>query len=121
MVLINSAYMNPWNNLTQLNQLEEIIEQSETQPTLIFKHSTRCSISTMVLDRLNRGWKAEDSENLKPYFLDLLSFRDVSNRVAEQFGVVHESPQVLVISKGKCIYSASQQGINLALIRQQLL
>lgn len=113
--------MDPWNQLTQLTQLEEIIEHSAAQPTLIFKHSTRCSISSMVLDRLNRRWQAEDSENLKPYFLDLLSYREISNQVAEKFGIEHESPQVLLISKGKCIYSASQQGINLERIREELL
>lgn len=112
--------MNPWNNLTQLIELEELITHSAVQPALIFKHSTRCSVSCMVLDRLNRRWQTEDSEKLKPYFLDLLNYRDISNRIAEKFGIEHESPQVLVISNGKCIYNASHQGINLDLIREEL-
>ena len=96
-----------WIKLNSLKQLEEITHESQQNPVLIFKHSTTCSISHTALDRLERNYKTEEAGNLKSYFLDLLSHRDVSNAVAQKFGVVHESPQAIIIKKGKAFYSAS--------------
>ncbi len=101
-----------WNNLTSESELEEITRLSELQPILIFKHSTRCSISSSAKDRIERNWKPEKVRNLKPYYLDLLSYRSVSNKAAEIFSVIHQSPQVLIISKGKAIFDASHLNIN---------
>lgn len=99
-----------WNQLTSKEQLDIIKEESKTQKVLIFKHSTRCSISSMAKNRLEREWKIGE-EALKPYYLDLIAFRDVSNNIAEQFNVPHQSPQVLVIDNGNCIYDTSHMGI----------
>ena len=101
-----------WNELTELSQLEQIKNESNQQPVLIFKHSTRCSISSMALDRLERSWNPEELEGLKPYYLNLIDYRPISNQVAEVFGVDHESPQILIVSDGKCIYHNSHMGIS---------
>jgi bacillithiol system protein YtxJ len=100
-----------WNALTDEKQLAAIKDESNTQPILIFKHSTTCSISRATLDRLERNWKEEEMATLKPYFLDLLSYRSVSNQVAEVFAIEHQSPQVLIIANGKAIYNNSHFGI----------
>lgn len=102
-----------WTDLTEASQLNELLLNSAQKPALIFKHSTRCSISQMALDRLSRQWKREDAEKVEPFYLDLLRHRDISNLIAERFGVVHESPQVLVIQNGECVYHASHQDIRL--------
>jgi bacillithiol system protein YtxJ len=96
-----------WNLLTSHAQLAEIDQASQAQPILIFKHSTRCGISSTALSRLERSWKPDSDRKLKPYFLDLLAHRPLSDEVAARYGVVHESPQVLVIKNGACIYSAA--------------
>ncbi len=96
-----------WNNLESLAQLQIIDDESQSGLVLIFKHSTRCSICVTALNRLERKWKDSDSEKIKPYYLDLLQHRDVSNAIAERYGIEHQSPQVLLISKGKCVYSAT--------------
>lgn len=83
-----------WTELNSEAQVESIREESKNQPVLIFKHSTRCPISAAALDRLERNWKSENAGPVKTYFLDLLSYRNVSNRVAEYFNVEHESPQL---------------------------
>lgn len=101
-----------WNKLTQIGQIEEIKEISNEVPVLIFKHSTRCSISSMSLDRLLRNWKDNDHENLIPYHLDLIENRELSNRVSQDFGVPHQSPQVLVIKNGVSVYDNSHFGIS---------
>lgn len=100
-----------WNQLSSENQIHDIIEESKDQPVLIYKHSIRCSISSMVLERLERTWTSADNP-VKPYILDLISFREVSNAVAQTFEVYHESPQVIMIKDGKAIYDASHMQIS---------
>ncbi len=92
-----------WNELKTDEQLNQILEESKVTPVLIFKHSSRCSISRVALDRLERTWKEDELGNPKPYFLDLIAYRETSHRIASQFGVRHESPQVLVI-ENKAVY-----------------
>jgi bacillithiol system protein YtxJ len=97
-----------WKTLTSEEQLSEVNAVSAHQPVAIFKHSTRCSISSMAKARLER---AAEPEGLTFYYLDLISYRPVSNKVAELYQVPHESPQVLVIRNGECIYNESHGGI----------
>ncbi|MEN7547441.1 bacillithiol system redox-active protein YtxJ [Rapidithrix thailandica] len=108
-----------WHTLNSEVLLEEIKELSKNQKVLIFKHSTRCSISSMALNRLERAWKEDETQHLKPYFLDLISYRQISNKIAEVFEVQHQSPQALVIENGQCIYHNSHMGINYKEIIQQ--
>jgi bacillithiol system protein YtxJ len=108
-----------WIELTEVEQLARMDEESQAYPVLILKHSTRCSISSVALNRIESNWKEEFSARLKPYYLDLLRHRDVSNAIASRYNVVHESPQVLVISNGKCIYTESHNGIRLQEIMER--
>ncbi len=101
-----------WNTLTEATQLQDIKAESEEVSVLIFKHSTRCSISSAALNRLERAWRDDETGRVKPYYLDLLTYRTVSNQIALEFGIEHESPQVLLIRDGDCVYSASHMGIN---------
>ncbi|MEP0712992.1 bacillithiol system redox-active protein YtxJ [Algoriphagus sp.] len=101
-----------WNKLTDASQIQEIKTLSEDKPVMIFKHSTRCSISSMSLDRLLRKWKDGDSEKVIPYYLDLIASRQLSDLVAKEFGVPHESPQVLLIKNGDAIYDVSHYEIS---------
>ncbi len=106
-----------WIALTDEQQLETIKEESKSKPTVIFKHSTRCPISSMAKSRLERE---QAPENVNFYYLDLVSFRSVSNSIASTFGVVHESPQVLVIKNGVCTYNESHNGIEMGTIAQEV-
>lgn len=109
-----------WNVLNNSAQLEEIKKLSEHQPVVVFKHSTRCSISATALNRLERNWKEEEMTAVKPYFLDLLSYRPVSNAVAQAFDVYHQSPQILIIHKGTCVYHTSHMDISYPGLKAQL-
>ncbi|MBS1743256.1 MAG: bacillithiol system redox-active protein YtxJ [Bacteroidetes bacterium] len=106
-----------WNNLTAENQLEEIKSKSVDVPQLIFKHSTRCATSSMAKSRLER---AVAPGNIEFYYLDLLKYRNISNKIENDFMVHHESPQVLLIRNGECIYDESHNGISMDEIIQQL-
>lgn len=96
-----------WNTLNTTEELNKIDELSAAQPVLLFKHSTRCSISSTALNRIERKWKDTDSQRLVPYYLDLIAYRDVSNAIAARYGVEHQSPQVIVVVNGKAVYSAT--------------
>lgn len=108
-----------WNQLSSEAQIESLIEESKDQPILIYKHSIRCGISSMVLERLERTWTSVDNP-IKPYILDLISFRDVSNAVAQTFGVYHESPQVILIKDGKAIYNASHMQVSFDAMKNEV-
>lgn len=97
-----------WIHLNTDAQLGTINEKSAEKPQLIFKHSTRCSISSVVKSRLNKG---ELPGNIDFYYLDLIAYRDISNKIAEQYGIQHESPQILLIKDGKCVYHESHSSI----------
>ncbi|MCC6182091.1 MAG: bacillithiol system redox-active protein YtxJ [Bacteroidia bacterium] len=100
-----------WHKLTDINQIQEVkVQSTKKLAVLIFKHSTRCSISSMALNRVESKW--EDNENIATFYLDLLNHRDISNKIAEDFQVEHASPQVLLIKNGACIYHASHSNIN---------
>ncbi len=105
-----------WQALTQIEQINTLKETSFNKPVAIFKHSTRCSISTVALSRLER---AGLNNNIDWYFLDLLQFREISNVLATTFNVYHESPQILLIKNGECIYDQSHNGIVMAEILEQ--
>ncbi len=101
-----------WKKLDNISQIEEIIKESKEKPVLVFKHSSRCSISSMAWNRVERNWKIEDSERISPYFLDLIAYREVSNAIAETLAVPHASPQVILIKNGKAVYDNSHMGIS---------
>lgn len=99
-----------WTDLTHLDQLDMIINESWEMPVLIFKHSTRCVISRTVLKNFEKEFHLGDK--IKPYFLDLLEFRPISNEIATVFNVTHQSPQLIVVKNGKAVYNASHDGID---------
>jgi bacillithiol system protein YtxJ len=99
-----------WLDLNNESDLNTIISRSKERPQVIFKHSTRCSISSMAKNRLERS-TAPDGVDF--YYLDLIAHRALSNKIAETFAVYHESPQVLMIVDGECVYDESHSGISM--------
>jgi bacillithiol system protein YtxJ len=108
----------PWIPLQTEAELSDVLEHSNNQPILIFKHSTRCSISSMALDRFINQW--DKSNQCVCYFLDLIAYRSVSNAVEARTGVIHQSPQVIVLWKSHVIYDASHNGISANEIKEEL-
>lgn len=109
-----------WNKLDNTAQLDELDKISQNQKVFIFKHSTRCSISSAALNRLERKWKSEDENVAVPYYLDLISHRDISQAIATKYGVEHQSPQLLVISQGKCVFSETHFDISYESLKKSL-
>lgn len=109
-----------WEKLSSSVDLDTLEEQSKSSPVVIFKHSTRCSISSMALSRLERDWNNEEMSEIKPYYLDLISYRSVSNEIADRYGVYHQSPQLLVIKDGKCHYDDSHMNISYGALKSEI-
>ena len=104
-----------WIQLNSLQQLDEIRQKSKDKPQVIFKHSTRCSVSSMAKNRLERKEFPKEADF---YYLDLIANRNISLQIEEVFKVYHESPQVLVIKSGECVYDESHSGINMEEIKE---
>ena len=102
-----------WSTLASVAEVNDLVELSHQKPCLIFKHSTRCSISSLAKHRLEGDWDFS-SDDLQPFFLDLITYRQVSSFVAEHFAVHHESPQALIIRDGVCTYDSSHLDISVA-------
>jgi bacillithiol system protein YtxJ len=96
--------------LTEEKQLERMLEVSYDEKVLIFKHSSRCGISSMVLKRFEKALKLENNV-FNYYFLDIIKYRELSNAIADSFQIRHESPQLLVVKNGKVIADDSHYGI----------
>jgi bacillithiol system protein YtxJ len=100
-----------WVQLKEESQLAEVSENSFSKPVLIFKHSTRCSVSIMAKRSFENDWNLAPDAVLT-YFLDLISYRSVSNKIAEQFEVEHQSPQIILLKNGKVVYHVSHSDID---------
>lgn len=108
-----------WNGLTDTKQLDDIIQESAQTPAIIFKHSTRCSISRMALKNFEKEYSIEEN-SAKPYYLDLLEHRNISNEIAQIFHVQHQSPQVIIVKDGAAIYNASHSDIDAGIVKSKL-
>ena len=107
------------NALESINQLEDLMNASFSTPQLIFKHSTRCNISRIVLDIFVSNYTFS-SQNFGVWYLDLLVYRKISDTIAETLQVVHQSPQLIIIKNGIAIKSASHESVNDILLSNYL-
>ena len=106
---VEETYLS-WTPLISVEEINTIKEISKNQSILIFKHSTSCGISRMVMKQFESLFN-EENKHLKVYYLDLLNFREVSSKLSEVFQVIHQSPQLLVIKNGISVYNESHYEI----------
>lgn len=110
-----------WHKIESENDLNTTIENSNIKNVVIFKHSTRCIISKTVLKNFENEAENSNTENIDFYYLDLLNYKNISNEIAEQFNITHQSPQVILIKNEEAVYNASHDGISLETIKQHLI
>ncbi len=101
----------PWVNIESVEHLNDVLNHESERPKLFFKHSTRCSISSMALSSFEGNWTT-DNELCELYFIDLLRYRDVSNAIADITGIIHQSPQAIVVRGEKVLYEATHSSID---------
>lgn len=114
----NDSSLPLWKLIESESDLTKAIEASENKTVAIFKHSTRCFISKTVLKNFESELRDNENNNAEFYFLDLIAFRAISNKIAEDFNVRHESPQLIVLENGSVKNSASHQDISLSQITE---
>ena len=110
--IITKSNKMDWNNLNSVEQLSEIDEKSKTKTQIIFKHSTRCSVSSFAKRILTSEYDEDVQSKVDVHYLDLIAFREISQEIASRYSVIHESPQILVINNGTCSYSASHSDVS---------
>ncbi len=108
-----------WQVLNTETQLDDIVTMSVNKPMAIFKHSTRCSISSMAKQRLERNWDLNE-DVVQMYYLDLIAYRAVSNAIAEKFGVIHASPQLIVLKNKRVVHHSSHNNIGVPELKNAL-
>ena len=108
-----------WIELKSEQQLDELIASSATTPVLLFKHSTRCSISSMALNRFESNWTA-DQQACTCVYLDLIALRPISNAIASKLKVEHQSPQAILIKDKKVVHVSTHGDINAKRIQENL-
>lgn len=108
-----------WEMISSEQDLRNVMENTSVKPALFYKHSTRCSISSMALNRLESEWETA-IENCNLYFIDLIAHRNVSNLLADLTGVPHQSPQAILVKNNEVLYDASHSSINAKNIEQKL-
>jgi monothiol bacilliredoxin len=101
----------PWTRIESIDQLNEVLLNVSDRPKLLFKHSTRCGVSSMALNSFENQWES-GTEICDLYFVDLLRNRDVSNEIAEITGIMHQSPQAIIIKGKEIIYDATHSSID---------
>ncbi len=109
----------PWQHLREISQLDKIVQDSKAKPVAIYKHSTTCGISRMVLRQIESTYNL-DASQMDIYYLDLKAYREVSNEVAIRFQVIHQSPQMIVVKNGTAVYADSHGGVNVPALHQYL-
>lgn len=106
----------PWVYLENELQLPSLLSASFEKPVVIYKHSTRCGVSSMMLNRLEREYEPQEM-NASFYFLDLIRYRELSNHIADMFSVQHESPQLLLVKNGKVSWHDSHGGVSFEVLK----
>ena len=104
-----------WIKLNSAELADEVIHKSKMKPQIIFKHSTRCSISAMAFGRLRPG-----IPNVDYYLVDVIAHRDISNLITQKFNVSHQSPQLLIINMEKCVFDTSHFDISIAVMEREI-
>lgn len=108
-----------WTDIIDVSQLDTVEDASKSVPVLIFKYSTRCNLSTFMLKKFEKKFDFEEGSVL-PYFLDLRTYRDISDEITTRYGVVHQSPQIILLKNGRATYYANHEHIKFEDFKERL-
>lgn len=108
-----------WLELTEIESLDNLVQDSVNQSIIIYKHSNRCHISARIKERIESQW-GEINSDIPFYYLDLLKYRSISDKIAGLFNVEHQSPQLLLIKNGVCVYNESHGSISVGELKKIL-
>ncbi|WP_251943286.1 MULTISPECIES: bacillithiol system redox-active protein YtxJ [Staphylococcus] len=93
--------------LSSIDQFEQVID--ENKYVFVLKHSETCPISSNAIDQFNKFLYERDMDG---YYLVVQQERELSDYIAEKTDIKHESPQAFYFVKGKAIWHANHEDIN---------
>jgi bacillithiol system protein YtxJ len=105
--------------LDRLDQLDELLAESQARPLLLFKHSYSCGVSLEALDEIVDHLNQE-SLDARYAMVTVQTHRELSNAVASRLGVRHQTPQAILVRDGRVVWSASHFRVNASEIRKAL-
>jgi bacillithiol system protein YtxJ len=108
-----------WHQIASMDDLDEAELESHNRTIAIFKHSVSCGASAHAKHRMEDGFDL-DPERCRLYYLDLLSYRDISTEIARRYDVQHQSPQMIVIQNGKPVFDASHHAVSLDTLKENI-
>lgn len=110
-MLYESAGQNMWNKLSDIDEFQSILKQSKERPQLIYKHSPSCSVSFLSKQDLDaNGKKLTDLADL--HIVNVIGQRELSNTIASELNIRHESPQGFLIKDGEVVWHGSHWQVN---------
>ena len=115
----NESLLPSWSALTSVDQLHQLIEDSHQKPVFIFKHSVRCGISAMAKFNLEREWDFQEGQ-FDFYYLDIFQYRSISNQIASQLDIIHQSPQLILVRNGQSVFDTSHHLVHTQSIKSAL-
>jgi bacillithiol system protein YtxJ len=106
--------------IQSIQELNDALERSASQPLLLFKHSTRCPISAGAHKEAEAYLNGTPREDVTYGLIYVIENRDVSNEAAERLGVKHESPQAILIKDGQAVWHTSHSKITKSTLEEIL-
>ena len=103
--------MAAWKEITTLEEWEKLKENSAARQTVVLKHSTRCPVSSSALEEYDAYLADKPNADTDYYLVKVIESRPVSNRIAEDLGVTHASPQIILLKDGKNVWNASHWSV----------
>lgn len=100
-----------WHSISEEGEIAEILLSSNDKPQVIYKHSTRCATSFFALKNV-QGLAEAVREKADFYMVDVIGQRRLSFQIAEQLGVRHESPQLIILKDGEVFWHGSHHNVN---------
>ncbi|MDX6692623.1 MAG: hypothetical protein QOF02_226 [Blastocatellia bacterium] len=101
-----------FNPVTDESALKELFTLSNSQPVILFKHSTTCPISAAAYQEMS-GYGGEVS------LVVVQESRDLSRSIEQLTGVRHESPQAIILRDGKAVWSASHWSVTADAVKSE--
>lgn len=96
----------------------QLVQNSEKRPVFLLKHSTRCPIS-------GSAWRAFQQFDAKQPEAELwrvlvVENATLSSAIAQEVEVRHQSPQVLLLHRGKVVWNDSHWSIKVDALQDAL-
>jgi len=100
-----------WQEITTVQEWQQLLEKSNEKQIIMFKHSTTCPVSASALEEYDEYLSKQPNSDVDYYLVKVIESRPVSNQIAEDLNVKHASPQIILFKDQKSIWNTSHWSI----------